>query len=89
MAKKIILFRKESQEEARVPLWFEDKNRDFIVSMVGSQGDTRMKISTPEKHHSVGFPGADFGNIKRNKEEYKKAAKKYLKIMGYDSELRG
>lgn len=86
--KKVILFRNKRQEEINVPLWYQDKNMNFIVSVVGSQGNTRMRISTPTKSHEVGLVGADFSKIQDKEETIKKSAERYLKLMGYDAKIK-
>ena len=85
--KGITMRRVKSMEEVSCPLWYA--GGDVLVTVVGSQGDTRMRISTPQKSREVGFPFVQFNEVVARREEYKAAAKKHLKRMGVDAKLVG
>jgi len=86
-SKIITLRRVKSMEDISCPLWYE--GGDVVVTVVGSQGDTSMRISTPKKSREVGFPFVQFNEVVKRREEYKAAAKKHLKRMGVEAKLVG
>lgn len=73
------LIRKMSLEEKGVPLWFESKDGEIVATMVGSQGDTRLRISTSKRSQEYGLVGANFEKLSKNPERVKAIIKRRLK----------
>ncbi len=73
------LIRKKIQEDTNVPMWFESKNGEIVATMVGSQGDTRIRISTPKKCQEYGIVGANFEKLSKDPERVKAIIKRRLK----------
>lgn len=78
-----VLKRNKRQEEPGVWLWFENPKEDIIASLVGQEGNMRMRISTPRGSEQIGFPGADPKRVENRIEDYKRAIKRTLQQMGY------
>jgi hypothetical protein len=89
MVKKYILRREKYHEDSfGVPLWFETKNQNIIVSVVGGKGNVRMRLSTPSDFKEVGYPFADFSKVKEMVKDYARSAERILKEMGYNAKVK-
>lgn len=66
----ILLRRKKSCEDRNVHLWFQDDAADNIVSLVGSTGDVRTRISVGGEHHELGHPFTDPNSVKDEEDSF-------------------
>jgi hypothetical protein len=52
------LVRDKKQEEPNVPIWLRDKKNDIIISVVGQEGNVRMRVSSPKGSKEYMLVGA-------------------------------
>jgi len=96
---RVVLIRRRTQEELYNPLWLSDRNLNFVVSVIGSPGDTRMRIGTPKGRKEIGFPFVAGGagipahywhrTIQKHEKDFRQSAVRELKEMGYNAKIEG
>jgi len=85
--KTIILRRARSQEETNNPVFFWDSTGNYIVSVVGQEGDMRMRISTPKGRKEIALVGATPEGMRRNIGQTKRTANRNLRMMGVNAKV--